>query len=125
MIFHLAIPANNLNESMEFYRSLGASFGRQYPTSFIMNLFGAQVVCHKSETTEEPKMYPRHFGVILEKENHLYREWMKHIGKAYVFEPFFKRHVHKKAEHHTFFLKDPSNNLIEFKWYKEPEAIFN
>lgn len=125
MIFHLAIPSKDIGESIEFYKMLGCEIGRYTDQFAIINFREVQIVCHKVNSIEaEPKMYPRHFGLILKQENQIYKSWVKHIGKPYVFEPVFKRYVNKPEEHVTFFLKDPSNNLIELKWYKNPDMIF-
>lgn len=123
--FHLAIPSKDIQESIEFYRSLGCEIGRLTNQFAIINFQDVQVVCHKVDEIEQaPQMYPRHFGIIIKNNNHLYREWVKHVGKPYVFEELFHRYKGKPEEHTTFFLKDPSNNLIEFKWYKNQELIF-
>jgi len=34
------------------------------------------------------------------------------------------RFPNSPLEHHSFFIKDPSNNLLEFKYYKHSLAIF-
>lgn len=131
MIFHLAIPAYDLEESKEFYKSLGslaAEIGREYKNCFIMKLFGAQVVCHENKDIaiklNKPKMYPRHFGVIIDDQDFFYGFMLTWKDSPHVFEPFFKRYEGKPEEHWTFFLKDPSNNVIEFKWYRNPGTIF-
>jgi extradiol dioxygenase family protein len=122
-MFHLAIPSRDLEESIGFYQNLGCSIGRQYHEHAIVDFFGHQLVCHRSMFYErEPKMYPRHFGVVisLEKLQDLWKRW-EHA--KFVFEPYFIRHKGKREEHHTFFLVDPSGNVIEFKWYANKSAI--
>lgn len=126
MIFHLAIPAKDLRASQIFYEKLGAKSGRVYDTSIVLEFFGIQLVLHKSDDLDEnPEMYPRHFGVIFDKKNQLKAYWEVYQDKDCVFKPLFTRNQHQPEEHQTFFLKDPSNNLIEFKWYKNQELIFN
>lgn len=127
MIFHLAIPAKDLQASLDFYqRVLKCRIGRKYQTSFIFSLEGHQVVCHKSDRYDKwPTMYPRHAGIIFTGKDAFDYLWQQHKGHDYVFEGLFKRYPGKFEEHHTFFLKDPSNNLIEFKWYKNQGAIFS
>lgn len=125
MIFHLAIPAKNLEESEKFYRKLGAQVGRRYKTHIVLNIFSTQLVLHLSdEWDREPKMYPRHFGFIINSETLLKFLWTNYLSEPYVFEPYFIRHEGLPEEHHTFFLKDPSNNLIEFKWYRTESKVF-
>jgi len=123
-MFHLAIPSRDLKESEEFYNNLGCSVGRKYNTHVILDYFGHQLVCHQSVLWDrDVKMYPRHFGVICNTEKELKDLWNRWQFAEFVFEEYFVRHEGKQAEHHTFFLKDPSNNIIEFKWYKYPSTI--
>lgn len=124
-ITHLAIPAKDLGVTKDFYEKLGAEIGREYDTHIVMNFYGIQLVPHKAEEIEgEPKMYPRHFGIILDSHAQLQRMWDHLKAGQFIFAEYFKRHENKMEEHHTFFLKDPSNNVIEFKWYKNKMAIF-
>lgn len=126
MIPHVAIPAKDIKESQWFYEyRLGARAGRFYPNSVVLNFHGIQLVLHKSDEIDKvPKMYPRHIGIILNSEAQLKTLWDIHGKELYVFEPLFTRHQKEREEHKTFFLKDPSNNLIEFKWYNNPNVIF-
>lgn len=133
MIFHLAIPAKDLFESKEFYKIIGAEVGREYDTHIVLNFFECQLVLHLSDKiVDQPQMYPRHFGVILENYDQLFlmhaevldagvRLWEPLFIR---WEPLFIRKEGKFEEHRTFFICDPSNNLIEFKAYKNKEAIF-
>lgn len=125
MIFHLAIPARDIPEAIAFYSNLG-TLGRHEETWAIFNIKGMQLVCHKArEIPEKATMYPRHFGFIVEfKENfESFYAIAVHLGLE-IFEKNFTRFKGQHSEHETFFLKDPSNNVIEFKWYKNKDAIF-
>ena len=126
-MFHLAIPTNNLESSKSFYQSLGLRIGRESDQFVIIDFFGHQLVCHldPEEVVEKPQMYPRHFGLIVEDESR-YEELLSNARerKLSFFKDDFRRHQGKKAEHRSFFLKDESNNLIEFKWYRDPNSIF-
>ncbi len=65
-------------------------------------------------------MYPRHFGVTFvdkDRFDELYERALK--NQAPLFKEMFVRFKGKREEHHTFFLKDPSNNLLEFKYYHD------
>lgn len=126
--FHLAIPTNNIELLKDFYQKLGASFGRESKQFLIINFFGHQVVAHLSpnEITSAPEMYPRHFGLVIDSKEELeniYQLAKKNDLKF--FEEKFLRFENTAEEHMTFFLQDPSNNLIEFKWYKNSSKIFN
>lgn len=122
--FHLALPSNDLKKTKEFYHKLGFDFGRESDQFLIMNFFDNQVVFHKSHECPPLKMYPRHYGLIVEDELSLHRLYEKYNSKEHLFEELFHRYEGTPEEHKTFFLKDPSNNLIEFKWYKNKEKIF-
>ena len=130
MVFHLAIPSSDLNRDALFYQMIGAEIGRKYPSHIVMNFFNMQLVIHKvmpGEVDQEPKMYPRHFGVIFDEQATFLRkvaEFKNTVPHRYVFQDMMKRNMGKAEEHSTFFLKDPSNNLIEFKWYKNTNALF-
>jgi extradiol dioxygenase family protein len=64
-VFHLAIPARNLDEARRFYvDGLGCTLARRYADRITLNFFGDQVVCHLSDHVDAaPTLYPRHFGV--------------------------------------------------------------
>lgn len=126
MIFHLAIPAINLDESIYFYLKLGAKLGRKSPSWAIFDFWNIQLVLHKSEKVDsEPSMYPRHFGVIVDSVEKFLecRNFARANGLKF-FEDSFSRFDGEYAEHKTFFLCDPSNNTIEFKWYRNRECVF-
>ncbi len=127
-MFHLAIPTHDLNLAKEFFGDgLGLVIGREQNSYVIVNFFGHQVVCHLApdEIESNPKMYPRHFGLIVIEEQK-YEELLMNARekKLDFFKDDFKRFQGKESEHRSFFLLDPSNNLIEFKWYKKQSAIF-
>jgi len=128
-IFHLAIPSHDLEEAEEFYvEGLGCEVGRIKDDRITLDFFGDQVVCHKSsedEIDDEPEMYPRHFGVTFVDEDDFddVIDDAKENDLTFFQEPF-KRFNGQKDEHRTFFLKDPSNNLLEFKWYKNESQMY-
>jgi len=127
-VFHLAIPCKDVAEAEQFYvDQLGCDVGRKYNDRVTLNYFGDQVVCHLApdEVDQEPKMYPRHFGVTF-RERGEYDQLLdraRHRSIPFFRDPFV-RFPGKKEEHHTFFLVDPSNNLLEFKWYQDPSMMY-
>lgn len=125
VIFHLAIPARDMDEAVLFYSKLG-KLGRRTGTWAIFNIQGMQLVCHQSdEIPDRAKMYPRHFGFIITDRQEFDGLFALAVEERYPFlESEFVRFPGTREEHQTFFLKDPSNNVIEFKWYKNPESIF-
>ncbi|MEC5425966.1 VOC family protein [Virgibacillus sp. C22-A2] len=126
-VFHLAIPCKELDETADFYEKLGCRMARRYNDRVTFDFFGDQVVCHLNPDSidEMPQMYPRHFGVtFLDKEE--YDQALKCAIREKL--PFFKeqmiRFEGKQEEHMTFFLVDPANNLLEFKYYHDPVMAY-
>lgn len=126
-VFHLAIPCKALDETQAFYEKLGCRLARRYDDRVTFDFFGDQVVCHLSpeEIDEKPKMYPRHFGItFLDK-----KEFYQLLAYAVKHElPFYQepmtRFAGRREEHATFFLIDPSNNLLEFKYYHDESMVY-
>lgn len=128
-IFHLAVPSHDLNVSKEFYiKTFGAKVGREYPHYVIFDFFGHQFVTHlkPDQIDKNPQMYPRHYGIILDSKSdfdELYDRCKK--AKAQFFEDLFERYKEQSGWHFSFFVSDPSNNLIEIKHYINKQDIFN
>lgn len=126
-VFHLAIPCRNLGEAFDFYITrLGCKLARRYTDRITMDFFGDQVVCHLSKKIDEdPEMYPRHFGVTFKHRE----DWDRLLNLAQKRElPFFQEPMHRfeglVEEHLTFLLIDPSNNILEFKHYFDPQMMY-
>ena len=128
-IFHLAIPSHDLSLSKAFYTQVfEAKIGREYPHYVVFNFYGHQLVCHLApeDVPKELKMYPRHFGRIFEQKEDfdaLY-ERAKKVQTPF-FEESFERFPRTVGWHYSFFLVDPSNNLIEIKHYVNESDIFS
>lgn len=127
-VFHLAIPCRDLDETEEYYvKKLGFQKARRYDDRITLNMFGDQVVCHLNPEgcDDNPQLYPRHFGRTFRDKSD-FDQFYQVAKNAEV--PFFKelfvRFEGKKEEHLTFFLIDPSNNLIEIKYYHEPSQMY-
>ncbi len=130
-VFHLAIPVYDLDAAQEFYvGASGCKLARRYADRITLDFFGDQLVCHlvdpPVEAPAELSLYPRHFGVT-------FRE-------ARDFDALHELCVQRKIElslptsvirfeglveaHRTFVLRDPSDNLIEFKHYADPRMMY-
>ena len=128
ILFHLAFPVTNIEEAKHFYRDgLGCDVGREGDSSVILNLKGHQLVAHLSPEAIEPQtgIYPRHFGLVFEEES----DWEALRDRAIAQHLTFRlqpklRFPGLPLEHRTFFLEDPSHNLLEFKFYRHASAIF-
>jgi extradiol dioxygenase family protein len=126
-LFHLAIPALNLDDAQRFYvEGLGCTLARRYDDRITLNFFGDQVVCHLSDSIDTaPALYPRHFGVTFRER----QSWEKLLNLAqdrtlpFFAEPF-RRFGGRREGHDAFVLRDPSNNLLEFKHYDDPEMRY-
>ncbi|WP_078553980.1 VOC family protein [Bacillus alkalicellulosilyticus] len=126
-VFHLAVPCRDLDETAEFYQTLGCRLARRYADRVTFDFFGDQLVCHLNpdKIDEKPSMYPRHYGITFTNKD----EFTALLEEAQQKElPFFQkpmvRFEGKQEEHMTFFLVDPSNNLLEFKYYNDDSMVY-
>lgn len=126
--FHLAFPVYDFAATKIFYLDgLGCTLGRETSNALILNLRQNQIVGHRiAEPLPYPEtIYPRHFGLIFPT----HAEWEALHQRAQIknlkfFRPSSLRHPQQLTEHYSFFLIDPTNNLLEFKFYTNSEAIF-
>ena len=126
--FHLSIPVRDIESTKEFYvLGLGCGVGRQSAVAITLDFHSHQVVAHVTKKLEapQPSIYPRHFGLVCQSEE----EWNMWLNRAQHNQLEFFREPRRRfpgtpLEHLTFFLKDPSHNLLEFKYYFNPNAIF-
>ena len=126
-VFHLAIPARDLDETQDFYvTKLGCHLARRYEDRITLDFFGDQVVCHLSDVIDEQAgLYPRHFGVTFRNRADFDAVLLCADNRRI---PFFRecgtRFEGRVEEHLTFVLRDPSGNLIEFKHYRDPRMMY-
>ena len=132
--FHLAFPVIDLESTRKFYSEvLGCTLGRESNKWIDFNLFGHQIVAHFSPdecigtnlNRVDGDMVPsRHFGVILPWE-----QWkalckkMKKQKIPFMIEPKI-RFKNLRGEQGTFFIQDPSGNVLEFKSFKNDSMVF-
>ena len=128
VIFHMAFPVTDIAQTKAYYvDGLGCTPGRENRYALILNLYGHQLVAHvtKEILTPQQGIYPRHFGLIFTHE----ADWEDLLSKAQQQNLPFResaknRFVDSPLEHRTFFLEDPFYNLMEYKYYRYPQAIF-
>jgi len=126
--FHLAFPVTDLEATRRFYvDGLACTPGRTSERALILNFFGHQLVAHLVYEPPPPQtgIYPRHFGMVFPTET----AWAEVAARAKAQGLRFRhlprvRFPGEPTEHRTFFLEDPSGNLLEFKHYTNPEAVF-
>jgi extradiol dioxygenase family protein len=128
--FHLAIPAHHLGDTEDFYvRQLGCKLARRYADRITLDFFGDQLVCHLTEppatAVEDLNLYPRHFGVTFRESDDfeaVHRLCLQR--KVAIFSELSTRFEGLVEVHRTFVLRDPSDNLIEFKHYADPRMMY-
>lgn len=133
--FHLAIPVDNLETNRKFYRDrLGFPEGRSTEHWVDFNFFGHQLVIHEHKTlANSPETFGQvdgkqvpipHFGVVL-PWNHFqeFAEYLKANQIAFVIEPSI-RFEGEPGEQATMFFRDPSQNSLEFKAFKNLDQLF-
>ncbi|MAQ88207.1 MAG: glyoxalase [Candidatus Marinimicrobia bacterium] len=132
--FHLAFPVKDLDQTKIFYLNiLGCSLGRESLKWVDFNLFGHQIVAHLSpedcgsinrNQVDGDKIPARHFGVILNWD--IWENLIKSIKEkdiVFYIKPKI-RFKNKKGEQGTFFILDPSENVLEFKSFKNDSMVF-
>lgn len=127
-LFHLAFPVKNIPDTKRFYiDGLGCQPGRESPSALIMNFQGHQLVAHvtRQPLAAQDSIYPRHFGLVFDTE----ADWEALAQRAQAQKLDFyqtpkRRFEGTPLEHRTFFLADPFHNLLEFKYYCYPSAVF-
>ena len=73
----------------------------------------------------EPELYPRHFGVTFRNRDDFERvRHLAELRKLPIFQAVRQRFEGMAEEHLTLVLRDPSNNLIEFKHYLDPRMMY-
>jgi len=127
-VFHLAVPCNDLDEAYDFYvKGLGCKLARRYDDRITLDFFGDQLVCHKypEKTDKNPEMYPRHAGITFYEKKH-FDDLIKlaETRNLTFYEQPFTRFAGTVEEHISFFLIDPSNNLLEFKYYQDHRMMY-
>ena len=131
-VFHLAIPAYDLEETVDFYvTKLGCKLARRYDDRVTFDFFGDQLVCHLSEAPtvrsamSELPMYPRHFGVTFREQrdfDELYQLCQQR--SVPLFADVSLRFEGRVEVHQTFVACDPSDNLLEFKHYSDHRMMY-
>ena len=131
--FHLAIPVLDLDSANDFYINvLGCSKGRSSSKWIDFNFYGHQLVCHEvkksvnkdSNDVDGNNIPVPHFGIILEwNQFQKLSADLQSKNINFIIEPTirFKGQVGEQA---IMFLKDPSNNAIEFKSFRNNDEIF-
>lgn len=133
-LFHLAFPVTDLEAAQNFYVDvLGCRAGRSTETWTDFDFFGYQITAHlvgdgstvDSNPVDGHDIPVPHFGLIMSWEDwHRAVDHMNYIGVSFRISPHI-RFKDEASEQATFFLEDPAGNCLEFKAFKNPEAVFS
>ena len=133
--FHVAFPVHCLDAAREFYGELlGCEEGRSDAQWIDFNLYGHQIVAHcvPQDDGAAPAHNPvdghdvpvPHFGVVLPWEQwQSLADRLQDAGIDFVIAPYI-RFEGEPGEQATMFFKDPSGNALEFKAFRDPDALF-
>jgi len=136
--FHLAIPVDDLETAAPFYADvLGCARGRSADRWIDFNFFGHQLVIHQVQSPDELGGGARgtnpvdgdavpvpHFGVVLVWDD--FDELatrLRAANVAFEIEPRI-RFAGRPGEQKTMFVRDPANNALEFKSFKNIDQLF-
>jgi extradiol dioxygenase family protein len=127
-LFHLAFPTHDVTAAKRFYiDGLGCTLGRESSHAVTFGFAGHQLVAHLMTEVMplQQGIYPRHFGLVLLSKGSWQQllEQAQAKGLSFYQQPRV-RFPGTRIEHCTFFLEDPSGNLLEFKYYLHESAIF-
>jgi extradiol dioxygenase family protein len=127
-LFHLAIPCRDLDEARHFYVDvLGCRLARRYADRITLDFCGDQLVCHLApeKVDPAPETSSRHFGITFrEKSDFDATSARLRAAGIEFFKDVFVRFPDQPEEHWAFFVRDPSNNLVEFKCYQNDEMMY-
>ena len=132
--FHFAIPVQNLEVCRAFYKDvLNCEEGRSTEDWVDFNFFGHQLVIHQKEDFQAVRISNPvdgydvpvpHFGVVLSWEDwHALAARLKTKNTKFEIAPCI-RFKGKVGEQATMFFKDPENNALEFKAFKDMSQLF-
>ena len=132
--FHLAFPIYRIEETIQWYtKILGCTIGRKDSKWVDFNFFGHQISGHVIDIKNIPSQTnlvdghnvpSRHFGIILEPRNwKILSEKLINNKIQFIIKPN-TRFKGEKGEQSTFFISDPSGNVLEFKSFKNDNMIF-
>ncbi len=129
------MPVTDLVATRVFYEEvLGCSPGREAKRWVDLDFFGHQLVLHLVDAADHPAAATNsvddhavpggHFGPILEWDDwEALADRLRRRGIEFVIEPYL-RFEGKAGEQGTFFIRDPSDNHLEFKTFRDIGMLF-
>ena len=133
-IFHLAFTVSDLDSARQFYGVLlGCEEGRSTDTWVDFNFFGHQLSLHVGEIAPKSKTHSKvdditvpmpHFGCVLEWDTFYdLAAKLQSKGMEFIINPSV-RYKGLVSEQATMFFKDPEENALEFKAFKDINQLF-
>jgi len=129
----LAFPVSDLDDARAFSVGvLGCREGSSSERWGDFEFFGHQLTAHMSDQGEDgasnevdgDQVPVRHFGAILEwNEWEAMAERLEVAGVEFMIRPRV-RFEGAVGEQGTFFVRDPSRNVIELKAFRDDEQVF-
>ncbi|HET7587632.1 MAG TPA: VOC family protein [Gammaproteobacteria bacterium] len=131
--FHLAFPVTDIEATRRFYVDmLGCRVGREAQRWIDFDFFGHQISAHLVDEPDNAATNPvdgdnvpvRHFGAILEWDDwQTLADRLRSAKTDFLIEPHI-RFADRPGEQATLFIRDPSGNALEFKSFRDDEAVF-
>lgn len=132
--FHLAFPVRDLDSTRRFFVDLlGCREGRSAERWVDFDFHGHQISAHLKDGAEHVaasnpvdghQVPVPHFGLVLP-----WQKWQDLADKLraaeidFVIEPYV-RFEGQPGEQGTFFVRDPSGNVLEFKTFRDIASLF-
>ena len=135
--FHLAIAVKSIEESKEFYCDLMGCVAGDYEEGSWqdINFWGNELTLHHGP--DEVASKKRHdvamgtvsvpnFGAHLkEDEFFALKDRIEASEKFNYYDEPYRRFINKDREQETFFIQDPSGNVLEIKTMVNPETLWS
>mgnify|MGYP003956749187 CR=1 FL=1 len=132
--FHLAFPVHDIETTRHFYGEiLECREGRSAERWIDFDFFGHQVSAHLVDAMSSPAGHnpvdgdsipTPHFGVVLPWDQwQVLNARLEAASVTFLIEARV-RFEGQPGEQGTFFVKDPSGNVLEFKSFKSPDRLF-
>ena len=131
--FHVALPVSDLASARRFYgEQIGCVEGRSDTRWVDFDFFGHQLVCHVAPSAGRSAHNPvdgdavpiPHCGVVLSLDEwRALAERLAASGVEFEIAPRI-RFAGEVGEQGTFFVRDPSGNVLEFKGFRDRSQLF-
>ena len=133
-VVHTAIATHDKELAKWFYAEvLGGEVAREYDDRVTFKLFEHQLVCHLEESAKPKEdatnplssAYPRHFGMTFLNESDVLETHARLLSaNCQYLQSIRTRFADLPERHKTFFVADPTHNIVEFKWYEDPKYVY-